>query len=106
MLTYNEQLWLSWKKRISRMKNVSAAWCHKCPHLGRNAAGCYWEPYCPLFPDFADAAEFSERMAAKLALGCESKTPCHGCWRTHWKLCNLRKGYWDCADCFLKAARL
>ena len=67
MLTYNEQSWLAWKKRISRMKNVSAAWCHKCPHLGRNAAGCYGEPYCPLFPDFADAAEFSERVAVKLA---------------------------------------
>jgi hypothetical protein len=56
--------------------------------------------------DWKEAAEFSERVAAKLALGCESQTPCNGCWRANWKLCNLRKGYWDCADCFLKAARL
>lgn len=56
--------------------------------------------------ELLEAAEFEARVAAKLALGCESLTPCNGCWKAHWKLCNLRKGYWDCADCFLKAARL
>jgi len=58
------------------------------------------------FDDMCEAAEFEERVAAKLALGCESQTPCNGSWQTHWKLCNLRKGYWDCANCFLKVARL
>lgn len=67
MLTYNERSWLAWKKRISQMKNVSAAWCHKCPQHGRNAAGCYGEPYCPLFPDMQDALEYEGRVAAKLA---------------------------------------
>ena len=58
------------------------------------------------YDDMQEAAKFEAKVAAKLALGCESLTPCNGCWRTHWKLCNLRKGFWDCADCFLKAARL
>ena len=56
--------------------------------------------------DWKDAAEFEARVAARLALGCESQTPCHGSWRANWKRCNLRKDYWDCADCFLKVARL
>jgi hypothetical protein len=56
--------------------------------------------------EMLEAAEFESLVAAKLALGCESQTPCNGCWKAHWKHCNLRRGYWDCADCFLKTARL
>ena len=58
------------------------------------------------FDDMREAAEFEAKVAAQLALGCESQLPCNGCWRANWKTCNLRKGYWDCADCFLKTARL
>ena len=95
----------AWKKRISQAKNVSAAWCHNCPHLGRNAAGCYGEPYCPLFPDWQDAAEFEARVAAKLAnprwAGCRHGDSCieyGGDKEDIW--------LWGCEWCRLKHARI
>ena len=109
MLTDGERAWLKKKERILREGKVWGAWCYACPNFGRDWAECYAHQYCPIFNSheaLQDAAEFEARVAAKLALGCESQTPCNGCWRANWKFCNLRKGYWDCADCFLKTARL
>lgn len=111
MLTYNEQSWLAWKKRISRAKNVSAAWCHKCPQHGRDAAGCYGEPYCPLFPDWQDALEFEGRVVAKLAnihFGTEYCEYCSSHIRVHEYCgeCHTADDSKHCQDCRLKAALL
>ena len=99
MLTPSEREWL-FRRKLA--EHPFCGWCMKY-------ALCF-NPYFKVCPtrdgDMQDAAEFSERVAAKLALGCESQLPCNGCWRANWKFCNLRKGYWDCADCFLKTARL
>ena len=67
MLTESEKQWIAWKCRLRRDKDLAGAFCQNCPHLGRHATGCYGEPYCPLFPDWQDALEFSERVAARLA---------------------------------------
>lgn len=77
MLTQSEREWLAWKYRIRRDKDLAGAWCQNCPHLGRNAAGCYGDPYCPLFPDMQDALEFEGRVAEKLAINDTSYLPCH-----------------------------
>lgn len=102
MLTQSERLWAVNAKM--RMRHKDGFRCGKC------GVQCYFlDIPCPLIVRKEDKdweIEFQTRVAAKLALGCESQTPCHGCWRANWKFCNLRKGYWDCADCFLKTARL
>lgn len=67
MLTESEKQWVAWKYRLRRDKDLAGAWCNNCPQHGRNAAGCYGEPFCPLFPDLADALEFEGRVVAKLA---------------------------------------
>ena len=92
MLTDSERAWLEQRDAIQFALDG-----YRVPGLDG--------PY-EMQPDYEDAALFEARVAAKLALGCESQTPCNGCWRANWKFCNLRKGYWDCADCFLKTARL
>ena len=103
MLTKNEKLWLT--------ERGKRPFCNYCANV-RGSDDCEWDiamGQCPIrnsHKKLLDAAEFSERVAAKLALGVDSITPCHGAWRARWKECTLRKGFWDCADCFLKAARL
>lgn len=99
MLTEHERQWLE--------KRKPGDWCvtHDCSAFFEGeciSVTCYMD----ISWLYREAAEFEAKVAAKLALGCESQTPCNGCWRANWKLCNLRKGYWDCADCFLKVARL
>lgn len=111
MLTQSEKRWIAWKHHIKSIEHGAGAWCQyqNCPHLGRNAAGCYGKPYCPLFPDLADALEFEGRVAAKLAevfmcvidaefdyqipYNCAA-CPCKG-------KCSL-----DCKDSIMKWARL
>lgn len=93
MLTESEKQWIEQREAMQFLTGTYIADFEEYPLWN---AGKDWQ----------EAAKFEARVAAKLALGCDSQTPCHGCWRANWKFCNLRKGYWDCADCFLKAARL
>ena len=93
MLTDSEKQWIEQREAMQFLTGTYIADFEEYP---------LWNPG----KDWQEAAEFEARVAAKLALGCESQTPCNGCWRANWKFCNLRKGFWDCADCFLKAARL
>ena len=57
-----------------------------------------------------NAAEFSERVAAKLAITGDAwdfeDMPCRGERQYMRSKCPLRKNHWDCADCYIKAARL
>lgn len=111
MLTESEKQWIAWKRHIKSIEHGAGAWCQyqNCPHLGRNAAGCYGEPYCPLVPDLADALEFEGRVAAKLAeafakiidaeFDMEIRLICEACPATG--RCNM-----DCCDSILKWARL
>ena len=107
MLTKSEKEWLKKREQWAKPHNGYGDEGYFCEHCKINCFdGCPTEIRDGNIDAFVDAAEFSEKVAAKLALGCESQTPCNGCWKAHWKYCNLRKGYWDCADCFLKVARL
>ena len=71
---------------------------------------CYLPEYPPK-EELIDAAEFSERVAAKLAITGDDwdfeDMPCRGDERQYMRInCKLRKNHWECADCYLKAARL
>ncbi len=79
MLTESEQQWIAWKRHIKSIEHGAGAWCQyqNCPHFGKNAAGCYGDQYCPLFPDLVDALDFEGRVAEKLAINDTSYLPCH-----------------------------
>lgn len=100
MLTESERAWL--KDRRNK------AYCRYCRVIdlcsNPNASGFK----CPLIPDYKEAAEFEALVAAKLAVNenVEDNLKCLGFWATHWADCDVRKNGWNCADCYLKAARL
>ena len=125
MLTKREREWLADSEKWNFKRDIYGISCfcpscNHCEYVTETANGVFCQDAedmwlydklskCPLVPSkelLLEAAEFEARVAEKLALGCDSQTPCNGCWRANWKFCNLRKGYWDCADCFLKVARL
>ena len=103
MLTANEKRWLASRKG-------ECSYCHDTPRTmclyGERPAHC-----ARVDIDWQDAAEFSERVAVKLAITGDvwdfEDMPCRGDERQYIRInCKLRKNHWDCADCFLKAARL
>lgn len=57
-----------------------------------------------------EAAEFEQRVAVKLAITGDvwdfEDMPCRGERQYMISKCQLRKNHWDCADCYIKAARL
>ena len=61
MLTDSEREWLRLRP------HDGTAYCWHCQNVGRDMKGCLDEPYCALVPDYKDAAEFSERVAARMA---------------------------------------
>jgi hypothetical protein len=72
MLTINEKRWLVQRK----------GYCNWCS-VKFKTDSCFWvitAGLCPLYPrqvSTQDAAEFSERVAAKLAINDTSYLPCH-----------------------------
>lgn len=65
MLTESEREWL----RNRKGKNDLYFFCKYCT-VPKEDDDCYWSHIieaCPVYPDIEDAAEFSERVAAKLA---------------------------------------
>ena len=62
MLTESEKEWL-------KTRDKKRPYCFYCEALF-GADSCYWKcvtESCAMYPDMQDAAEFSERVAAKLA---------------------------------------
>ena len=109
MLTESEQKWLKTRKR----KDDLYLFCKHCT-VSPNTDDCYWNHVveaCPMYPNNEDAAKFSEQVAVKLAITGDDwdfeDMPCRGDERQYMRInCKLRKNHWECADCYLKAARL
>lgn len=111
MLTKSEQKWLRGRELSPRpycASCINAKICAKtrkqcwCPTDGIDRYDAHI---------LQDALEFSERVAVKLAITGDiwdfEDMPCRGDERQYIRInCKLRKNHWDCADCYIKAARL
>ena len=103
MLTEKELQWLDNRGKFS---------CWYCPDIPQTMCLYGERPhFCALLDiDYKDAAEFSERVVVKLAITGDAwdfeDMPCRGEHQYTRKTCKLRKNNWDCADCYIKAARL
>ena len=121
MLTQSEKQWLERRKLYANVNRWSHFSCQWCEHLDVNREGfrtpCGASIYgCPHVEmedmrSNVEDIEFSERVAVKLAITGDAwdfeDMPCRGDERQYIRInCKLRKNHWDCADCFLKAARL
>jgi hypothetical protein len=111
MLTESEKRWLG---RREQWLFHSCQWCE---HLNVNKEGirtpCSIYLYgCPRvdMDGNDDDIAFEARVAAKLAITGDywdfEDMPCRGEHQFMWRNCKLRKNHWDCADCYIKAARL
>ena len=106
MLTKNERHWaINAKMRMSHKNDFR---CGKC------GVRCF-VPYAPCMcvmtkMDVAWEIEFLSRVAVKLAITGDAwnfeDMPCRGERQYMRSKCPLRKNHWDCADCYIKAARL
>ena len=101
MLTNSEREWLE-------TRDKKRPYCFYCEALF-GTDSCYWKcvtESCAMYPDMKDAAEFSERVAAKLA-------------NPQWAVCwnsdsclefggskDEPRWVWDCEWCRLKHAHL
>lgn len=130
MLTNKERQWLKrraawYEKRDAYGNKCFGPTCRNCSSYRHFEGGV---PYCQEDEDawvydypaqcwlisskelILEAARFEARVAAKLAITGDvwdfEDMPCRGERQYMISRCPLRKNHWDCADCYIKAARL
>lgn len=108
MLTEAEKMWLEERKPPTKKPYKTTADDNFCRHCTRYNTNCIpWfrdVAYCPTDQggDFRDAAEFSARVAAKLAEETAKWEPCYNSGRCPVDVLYAKK----CIPCRLKHARL